>query len=114
MIFRPLVFTPTFHKFGGKRCGGLQLHVSDPRRFKPYLSAIAVLRELRNRYPTQFHWRTRAYEFVSDKPAIDLLCGGPEIREGIDAGASLQDLRATWQGQEDQLREARKPWLLYT
>jgi uncharacterized protein YbbC (DUF1343 family) len=114
VIFRPVVFTPTFHKFGGKRCGGLQLHVTDTRRFKPYLSAVAVLRELRLRFPDKFRWRTRPYEFVADKPAIDLLCGGPEIRQGIDAGASLQELRATWQGQEDELREARKPWLLYT
>jgi uncharacterized protein YbbC (DUF1343 family) len=114
VIFRPVVFTPTFHKYGGKRCGGLQVHVIDARRFKPYLSAIAVLRELRTRYPKDMHWRSKPYEFVADKPAIDLLCGGPEIRTGIDAGASLQELRATWQAGEDELREARKRWLLYT
>jgi uncharacterized protein YbbC (DUF1343 family) len=111
--FRPLVFTPTFHKFGGKRCGGLQLHVTDARAFRPYLTGVAVLRELRVRFPKAFKWRTRPYEFVADRPAIDLLCGGPEVREGIDAGATLDALAATWLADERAFAVRRAPYLLY-
>jgi uncharacterized protein YbbC (DUF1343 family) len=111
--FRPLVFQPTFHKFGGKRCGGVALHVVDRRAFRPYLTYVAILRELRRRYPTRFQWRSRPYEFIADKPAIDLLCGGPAVREGIDAGASLAELAATWKDAEDAFRAARARWLLY-
>jgi uncharacterized protein YbbC (DUF1343 family) len=113
VIFRPVVFQPTFHKFGGKRCGGLQLHVTDARAFRPYLTGVAVLREFRRRFPKAFRWRTRPYEFIADKPAVDLLCGGPEVREGIDAGESLAALRATWADAEASFREARRPWLIY-
>jgi uncharacterized protein YbbC (DUF1343 family) len=29
VTFRPLRFTPSFHKWAGKSCGGVQVHVSD-------------------------------------------------------------------------------------
>ena len=32
-----------------------------------------------------FAWRTEPYEFVADRPAIDLLTGDPAVRLHIDA-----------------------------
>jgi uncharacterized protein YbbC (DUF1343 family) len=113
VAFRPLVFQPTFHKFGGKRCGGVALHVRERHALRPYLTAVAILRELRRRYPSQFHWRTRPYEFVANVPAIDLLCGSAEVRTGIDSGQSLGELAATWRAAERAFVSARQPWLLY-
>jgi hypothetical protein len=39
-------------------------------------------------------WRTEAYEFVTDRPAIDLLCGGPELRAAIDEGIEIDEVLA--------------------
>jgi len=39
-------------------------------------------------------WRTEVYEFVSDRPAIDLLTGGPELRTAIDDGLPLDTVLA--------------------
>ena len=75
---------------------------------------MAWLRAVRNLYPAEFAWRTRAYEFVDRIPAIDLLCGSAEIREGIEAGASLTELAATWQDDEQAFRDERAAWLLYS
>jgi len=111
--FRPVVFTPQFQKFGGRRCGGIQLHVVSRRNFKPYLTGVAVLRAFRSLFPEQFRWRTREYEFVAHKPAIDLLAGGPALREGIDAGLSLDALAADWRPAEEEFRAKRSRWLLY-
>lgn len=113
VVFRALVFTPTFHKFGGRRCGGVQVHVVDRRVFRPYLTGVAVLRAFRHMFPEGFRWRTRRYEFVDDKPAVDLLAGGPELREGIDAGLSLDALAAAWRPAEEDFRRRRERWLLY-
>jgi uncharacterized protein YbbC (DUF1343 family) len=113
VYFRPVVFSPTFHKFAGKRCGGLQIHVTEPRAYRPYLTGVAVLREWRARFPREFRWRTRPYEFVADKPAVDLLCGSAQVRELIDAGAPLGDIAATWQDAERDFRAKREPWLIY-
>ena len=110
---RPVVFTPTFQKHARTACGGVQLHVTDPRAFRPYRTGVAFLAACRALLGDRFAWRTKAYEFVDAIPAIDLLCGGPAVREGIDAGAPLGDLVATWAADEAAAREARAPWLLY-
>lgn len=110
---RPLVFTPTFQKHAGVACGGVQLHVTDRAAFRPYLTGVAFLRAVHALWPDRFAWRTRAYEFVDRIPAIDLLCGSPAVREGIERGDSLSALAAGWAAAEDAFRAERAAWLLY-
>jgi uncharacterized protein YbbC (DUF1343 family) len=110
---RPCTFTPMFQKHARTACGGIQLHVTDRAAFRPYRTGVAFLAACRRLGGDAFAWRTRAYEFVDRIPAIDLLCGGPEIREGIDQGAALDDLAATWTEAERAFVEARRPHLLY-
>lgn len=113
VAFRPAYFLPQFQKCAGMRCGGVQLHVTDRSRFRPYLTGVAVVATVRRLYPDEFGWRTRAYEFVCDKPAFDLLTGSDVLRHLIEEGASLPDLRATWQAEEDAFRAKRADYLLY-
>jgi uncharacterized protein YbbC (DUF1343 family) len=111
--FRPLTMTPTFHKFAGVRCGGIQLHVIDRLAFRPYLTGVAVLRALRRLFPDEFSWRRKAYEFVADVPAIDLLAGSASVRKLVEAGAPLPDIEATWRQEEHAFLMRRRAWLLY-
>jgi uncharacterized protein YbbC (DUF1343 family) len=111
--FRPLSFRPTFHKFGGQSCGGIQLHVVDRRTFRPYRAGVAILRELWAVGGEAFRWRTEKYEFVSDRPAIDLLTGGDEVRLGIERGLALEELFSTWLPAERAFAERRRAHLLY-
>jgi uncharacterized protein YbbC (DUF1343 family) len=111
--FRPLSFRPTFHKFAGQVCQGVQVHVQERTTFRPYLTGVAILRALRALAGEAFQWRTEKYEFISHRPAIDLLTGGDTIRLGVDAGASLADLRATWQDAENAFEDRRRPYLMY-
>ncbi|MBN2574965.1 MAG: DUF1343 domain-containing protein [Deltaproteobacteria bacterium] len=111
--FRPLRFRPSFHKFAGRACGGVQIHVTDRAAFRPYLTGVAILRALHALGGEAFRWRTEPYEFVSDRLAIDLLTGGDAIRKGIEAGAALDDLRATWVAAEAAFPERRRGCLLY-
>ncbi len=111
---RPVTFTPTFHKHAGKACGGVQLHVVDRAAFRPYRAGVAFLAHAHRLGGGAFAWRRKAYEFVEDIPAIDLLCGSPAVRLGIEAGASVDDLAATWAAGEAEFRAARADLLLYT
>ena len=101
LTWRPAEFEPTFHKFANQICRGLQLHVTDREAFLPYQTGLGILWCLRRLWPDQFQWKTDVYEFRDDVPAIDLLTGFPEVREGIDAGASFEAvLSAAGQGRE--------------
>jgi uncharacterized protein YbbC (DUF1343 family) len=112
--FRPTVFTPSWEKHAKRACGGVQLHVSNPLTYRPYLTGVAFIKACRDLAPSEFQWRTRAYEFVDKIPAIDLLNGDPSLREGIDAGASLDELAARWPRHEGAFAEERAEFLLYS
>ena len=94
VVFRPVFIRPTFHKFGGQTIGGVQLHVTDPVAFEPWRCGLHFLDAVRRCFGPALQWRTEPYEFVSDRLAIDLLCGGTEARTVIDAGG---DIDAFWQ-----------------
>jgi uncharacterized protein YbbC (DUF1343 family) len=111
--FRPLSFRPTFHKFAGKSCGGIQLHVTDRNTFRPYRTGVAIVRELWTAGGDAFAWRTEPYEFVSHRPAIDLLAGGDGVRLGIERADPPEEIFATWLKAEHAFPERRRPYLLY-
>lgn len=87
-VARPLSFQPTFQKHAGKRCGGVQIHVTDPRTFRPVATYAAAIAISRRQAPDHFRFRTERYEYVDDIPAFDLLTGSDEARKAIEAGAS--------------------------
>jgi hypothetical protein len=62
---------------------------------------------------TRFAWRTEEYEFVSDRPAIDLLFGSDRERLALDAGTPWREIAAAWEPEEAAFRAAREPFLLY-
>lgn len=110
---RPLSFRPVFHKFGGASCGGVQLHVVDRATFRPYRTGIAILRELWALGGDAFRWRTERYEFVSDRPAIDLLTGSDAVRLGIERGEAIEEIFAGWLPAERAFADRRRPHLIY-
>jgi uncharacterized protein YbbC (DUF1343 family) len=111
--FRPVVFRPTFHKHAGRPCGGVQQHVTDARAYRPYATGVAFLRAAWQVADGAARWRTKAYEFVDDVPAIDLLTGDARVRTMIEAGATLPELTATWAEAEAAFADERAPHLLY-
>jgi uncharacterized protein YbbC (DUF1343 family) len=110
---RPVVFTPTFHKHAGKACGGVQIHVSDHDAFRAVRTGVAFLKACHDQAPDKFQWRVKAYEFVDQIPAIDLLAGGAWLREGIETGTSLDELTARWPRDEGSFLDERAGYLLY-
>ncbi len=112
-VLRPLTFQPTFQKHAKAICGGVQVHVIDDARFAPYATYVRMVAAMRAIAGERFAWRTEEYEFVSDRPAIDLLTGGPEIREAIDAGKGVEPLLAHGEREVARFAEARREWLLY-
>ena len=115
---RDIWFQPTFHKYVGELCAGVQIHVDDPAydhaAFRPWrLQALAfkAIRRLRPDYPL---WRDFPYEYVFDRLAIDVINGGPGLREWVDeAAATPGDLDALALPDERAWEEQRRRFLLY-
>lgn len=106
-------FRPMFQKHAGRTCAGVQIHLDDRKAFRPFESYLLLLREARALDPASFAWRTDAYEFVSDRLAIDLLLGVGDLRHRIEEGAPLGELEAVWAADTVRFRADRVRFLLY-
>jgi uncharacterized protein YbbC (DUF1343 family) len=112
-VLRPLRFQPSFHKHAGVPCQGVQVHVTDAARFAPYHAYLRLIAACAAQAPDAFAFRTEPYEFVRDRPAIDLLTGGPEYRQLVERGQPLDDLLAHDARGAAEFAQQRREFLLY-
>jgi len=113
VYFRPVYFQPTFQKWAGAVCGGVQVHVLDREAFEPYLTGISTIAAVKALYPESFAWREPPYEYEYTKPPIEILCGGKALPRLMDAGARPEAIRASWQQDVAGFIRGRGPYLLY-
>jgi uncharacterized protein YbbC (DUF1343 family) len=122
VAFLPTCFRPQFHKHGGEVCGGVELVVTNPVSFRPYRTGVELLAALGRAGP--FAWREAPYEFVAERPAIDLLTGGPHCRLALagpdplravarSSDTALETWIAGWAADEESFRRERLAVLLY-
>lgn len=113
VLFRATTFRPSFQKHAGLSCGGVQVHVTDRERFRPFATYLLLMREARRLAPDSFDWRRQPYEFATGHLAIDLLLGRKGLRERLEAGASLDDMETSWAPALEDFRGIRKRFLAY-
>ena len=115
---REVWFEPTFHKHAKSLCSGLMIHAEgcfyDHNAFRPWrLQALAfkAIRGLQSDYPL---WRDFPYEYELDRLAIDVINGGPALREWVDDRAALAaDFNALAGADEAAWRETIRAFRLY-
>jgi uncharacterized protein YbbC (DUF1343 family) len=115
---REIAFEPTFHKHAGKTCHGVHIHPEgafyDHQAFRPWRLQALAFKAIRRLRPDYHLWRDFPYEYEYGKLAIDVINGGPALREWVDdPAAEPGDLDALTRPDEAAWREARRPFLLY-
>jgi len=101
VVFRPLRFEPTFHKWKGESCGGLFLHVTDERAFAPLRTTLALLATIARLWPGRsddsggldgFSWKPPPYEYEREKMPIDCITGSDAVRTTLDRARTSRAL----------------------
>lgn len=80
--FRPAYFTPTFSKFQGDLCRGVQLHVADRQLFSPVQCGLYLLKEVKKMAGKNFEYLPPLNDKIH--PMIDLNTGSDYIRTHDD------------------------------
>ncbi|QQN74208.1 exo-beta-N-acetylmuramidase NamZ domain-containing protein [Croceicoccus sp. YJ47] len=111
-------FEPTFHKHAGTLCHGLMVHAEGPfydhAAFQPWRLQALAFKAIRRLYPDYDLWRDFPYEYEFDRLAIDVINGGPDLREWVDnPDAAPADLDAIASRDEAAWRDEIAPLLLY-
>ncbi len=107
VTFRPAWFTPTFSKFSGQNCGGVMLHITDRKAFRPFLTGMNMVKAVHDLHPEQLEFRPGAPSF------FDQLAGIDGVRTGILAGDDVAVIEARWKAGLEKFRMGRKRYLLY-
>ncbi|MCD6430599.1 MAG: DUF1343 domain-containing protein [Deltaproteobacteria bacterium] len=114
VFLRPTWFTPTFDKWAGELCGGLQLHVVDFKKFSPYRFTLALLKAVIRLYPDDFVWLAPPYEYEYKKLPIDILTGDPLIRQVLENGGDLDLLEESWGDSLEEFYGRHNNVIIYT
>ncbi len=99
-LFREAAFTPTFSKYEGELCRGIQIHVTDRAAFQPFDTGVYALSLARRLHPDRF----------AASPFLAKLFGSDAImREDFDPAAYLASQSAPLA----EYRERLEPFRLY-
>jgi uncharacterized protein YbbC (DUF1343 family) len=86
-------FEPTFHKHAHQACSAVMIHAEAPfydhGAFRPWRLQALAFKAIRRLYPDYPLWRDFPYEYVENRLAIDVINGGPGLREWVDDQAAL-------------------------
>lgn len=105
--FRPAWFTPSFSKFQGQVCAGVQVHITDRVALAPVETGIAILLDVARHH-------AKAFAFLpGNPPFFDKLAGASWLRDAIIAGESLDVIQARWQHELAAFKLKRARRLLY-
>lgn len=115
---REIWFEPTFHKHVHQLCHGVHIHAEGPSydqdAFQPWRVQALAFKAIRRLYPDYDLWRDFPYEYEFGKLAIDVINGGPGLREWVDAADSTpDDLDAMTSVDEENWIAERAKYQLY-
>ncbi len=103
----PVRFTPRAPgdgKFDGEEVAGVRLEVTDPDRYDPTRTGVALLVEARRLSGESWSWREAHF---------DRLAGTDQVRRRLEEGLDVEELTAGWPDQLREFEALRREVLLY-
>jgi uncharacterized protein YbbC (DUF1343 family) len=107
VFFREVRFVPTFSKYKGEMCQGVEVHILDPK-MEVITLYIFILQTIKALYPDKLEWIKSEEKYV-----IDSLAGTDKVRKTIDKFGSFSQILEAWLEKLESFEEAIKPLLLY-
>lgn len=96
-VFREHGFIPTFQKWAGKFCYGMQIHVTDPHKFKPVLTAAAIFSAAIAASGGEFRFKEPPYEYEKVKIPFDILAGDTDFRQALIDKVPIREFNDIWE-----------------
>ncbi len=110
---RPAVFEPTANKWRDTPCHGFQLHVTDPARYRPYVTTLRLIRAILLHHPDRFAWKQPPYEYEFERSPIDLIIGDQKIRRRLENLEPIENIEESWQEDLQRFKALCREFWLY-
>ncbi|MGW8460790.1 exo-beta-N-acetylmuramidase NamZ family protein [Bacillus atrophaeus] len=105
VTFRAASYIPTFSKHQGKLCHGVQIYVTDRKKFEAVKTGLSLIKTIHDLYPDDF-------EFLATG-SFDKLIGNSWVRTKIEEGADIQEITDAYQKPLKEFKKLRKKYLIY-
>jgi uncharacterized protein YbbC (DUF1343 family) len=108
--FRPHDFIPTFHKFAGELCYGMQIHITDITSYRPVGTALEIFEAIiETSEPGSLNFKSPPYEYEYNLMPFDILSGDSGMRETLIYEKNIQSEKERWESEiEDFSKEFKK------
>jgi uncharacterized protein YbbC (DUF1343 family) len=104
--FRSHDFIPTFHKFAGELCFGMQVHITDINQFKPVETSLEIFDAIiETSGPDALKFKLPPYEYEKNLMPFDILSGDSVMREVLISRKNLRIEKERW---SDEIVEFKK------
>lgn len=113
VYFRPIFFQPTYHKGKDQVCGGVQVHITDKKKFNSFQTGLWLLGKIAELYPKDFKWKEPPYEYEHTRMPIDLIAGSDLLRKSIDDEKGVKGFEQKALQELEGFRKLRKKFLIY-
>jgi uncharacterized protein YbbC (DUF1343 family) len=113
--FRIHDFIPTFHKFAGRDCHGVQIHVTDASSFRPVATALHLFDAIIKTSPHgSLMFNPPPYEYEYRLMPFDILSGDGRMREVLEKGLPVGDEISRWDASIESFNKEFRQMALYT
>jgi len=104
--FRIHNFIPAFHKFSGKLCKGLQIHVTEKDLFKPVATALEIFEAvIETSPPHALKFNLPPYEYENKLMPFDILSGDSGMRECLVNRTDVSIEKERWNKEIEEFRK---------
>ncbi|WP_188379141.1 exo-beta-N-acetylmuramidase NamZ family protein [Halobacillus andaensis] len=110
VTFRAASFTPSFSKHQGVLSNGVEIHVNHKESYQPVETGLHLVKTIHDMYPEDFAFRAENSAGIS---FFDNLIGNGWVREAIENGESVEEIKAEWEDELNEFKEIREQYLLY-
>lgn len=113
--FRIHDFIPTFNKYAGQYCQGIQIHVTEAERFRPVATTLHLFDAILKTSPAgSLKFNPPPYEYEYRLMPFDILSGDNHMREVLEKGLSLNDEISRWDASIESFNKEFRQMALYT
>ena len=112
--FREHNYIPTFHKYAGRLCHGVQIHVTDEFAFRPVETALHIFDAIIEISPPgSLIFNDPPYEYEEKLIPFDILSGDDNMRLTLQNHRPLSDELLRWQAEIELFRSEFERLALY-
>jgi uncharacterized protein YbbC (DUF1343 family) len=113
--FRIHDFIPTFHKYCGELCYGLQIHITDVNRFKPVGTALEIFDAIiETSKPNTLKFNLPPYEYENSLMPFDILSGDSGMRELLISRQNIRIEKERWAHEIEEFKNEFRQIAFYT